>query len=421
MVLQLLALVVASQFSVVSGTEYGVLLDRMETQGNRTAHGDPSKYPSQTSPGQTNTLNKWKTSQASGWTSGFFPGFLWQLYNITGKAEWATLALKWTEGLRAQQTNNRSHDIGFKVFNSFGQGLQLAAKEGSFAAKEVARLGYKEVVLTAANTLATRFSEVVGCTMSWNPHAGVCSKEPSYAATFPVIIDNMMNLEMLFWAAKNGGNTSLHRLAESHANKTAANHVRADGSTFHVVDYNPNTGAVSRRCTHQGLNDSSTWSRGQAWCVYGFTAAYRFTRQPLHLQTAQRCADYFLSKVEEQVKDSVALWDFDWGGSRGSDRRDVSASSVVASGLLELAGYAKDGGERYQAAAAQILKSLSVPATSEVGYLGDFDRTQGVLVHAMVENPEFSARGQDVSLVYSSYYALEALRRSERAPATVMV
>lgn len=411
MVFRLVALVACTQMSPAVSGDPNLLLTQMKAQAKRTAQQDPSKYPTQTSKGESadGSLNMWETASADNWVSGFFPGILWQLYSFTRDDEWATLALNWTEGMRTQQTNNHSHDIGFKVFNSFGMGLTLSP-EGSFAAQEVERLGYKDVILTAADTLASRFSETIGCTLSWG-FSRVCSTDKSYEAKFPVIIDNMMNLELLFWAAANGGDARLHHMAESHANVTARNHVRADGSTHHVVDYDPGTGDVLRQCTHQGLNDTSTWSRGQGWCVYGFTMSYRYTRLPLHLETAQRCAEFFLTQTERTVDDSVALWDFSWPGDRGMDRRDVSASALVASALLELADFVPADIFRYQDAAKRMIEAISVPATAQGGYLGDMEKTQGVLVHATVMNPEWSATGQDVSLIYGGYYAMEALRR----------
>ena len=361
----------------------------------------------------------WHMTGASSWTSGFFPGLLWQLYDITKAEKWASLALNWTEGIRDEQHDGGSHDIGFKVFGSFGYGLLLAGDESKFPGSEVARLGYKEVVQTAAKTLTTRFDERVGCTKSWNSYKGVCSTDHAYTSKFPVIIDNMMNLELLFWAAANGGDANLYRIAESHANKTAVNHVREDGSTFHVVDYDPETGTVARKCTHQGLNDTSTWSRGQAWCAYGFTMAYRFTQLPLHLQTAERCTRYFLARMAE-TSDEVALWDFDWPGERGLDQRDVSASAIFASSLLELAQYSQDAA-RFNAAAVRIIDAIGVPATGKAGYIGEFSKTQGALVHATVLNPAFRADALNVSLVYSSYYAAEALRRTATVSPVISV
>ena len=378
-------------------------------QARRTAASfDPPAYPSAThNDTPVGKLNSWTTSDAVGWTAGFFPGILWKIAAAEGMAsEWVAQALRWTEGLREQQHDTHHHDVGFKVFGSFGQALELTA--GTAAASELGARNYTSVVITAAHSLSTRFNQVVGCTQSWD--AGHhCRTHPNELTMFPVIIDNMMNLELLFWAARNTSNATLQRMAESHANKTAEHHVRPDGSTFHVVDYNATTGRVIRRCTAQGFSDSSTWSRGQAWCIYGFTIAFRYTRQPLHLQTARRCADFVLAHtaVQGDPPDRVPLWDFDYPGTQGKDYRDASAGVIAASALIELSTFVNEAltAITYRDAAVRILSSL------DAGYVGDFASTQGVLVHSTGANPLWSPKNFDVSLVYAGYYAIEAVAR----------
>lgn len=218
----------------------------------------------------------------------------------------------------------------------------------------------------------------------------------------------MMNLELLFWAAELSGNKTLHHIAVSHANRTAAHHVRADGSTFHVVDYNQSTGAVKYQCTAQGLTDSSTWSRGQSWCIYGFAMAYRYSGLQLHLDTAHRCAAFWLSQTAHQGEpaDKVPLWDFSWPGPQTKHNRDASAAAIAASGLLELAMHSKGAqSDEYRAAGEQLVSSLGA------GYLGDYDQTEGVVVHAAGANPSWSPDNFNVSLVYGGYYAVEAAQR----------
>jgi unsaturated chondroitin disaccharide hydrolase len=199
-----------------------------------------NRYPSTTS-----SSGSWNTTSASGWTSGFFPGALWLMYQRTGDATWRSRAQTWISGLESQKNDTSTHDIGFKIFTSFGNGYRLTGDDA-----------YRQVILTAAGSLATRYDPDVGCIRSWG--------EISDTSNFEVIIDNMMNLELLFWASKHGGQAAWYDMAVSHALKTMTNHVRADGSTYQIVNYNPTTGAVKSKSTNQGYNTESTWSRGQA-------------------------------------------------------------------------------------------------------------------------------------------------------------
>jgi unsaturated chondroitin disaccharide hydrolase len=217
--------------SVPGSPSFARLNAAARAQARRTAESsDATAYPAathnDTPPGN---LNTWKTSNAGGWTSGFFPGILWKLAAADGMSHassaWVTQALRWTEGMRAQQYDTQHHDVGFKVFGSFGQALELAS--GSSVASKLAQLKYADVVNTAARSLSTRFDPAVGCTQSWNA-GNHCKAHPNVVTDFPVIIDNMMNLELLFWAARNSSNDTLHQMAESHANKTALNHVRPE-------------------------------------------------------------------------------------------------------------------------------------------------------------------------------------------------
>lgn len=364
-------------------------------------------YPSQThvaSAVPQGGVNNWTTTAAGGWVAGFFPGLLWKLYNQTQDQMWMDQALEWTEGMRSQQYDTQHHDVGFKVFDSFGQGLRNT--EGNTKAQsELHSRGYSDVIVTAAHSLATRFNPHVGCTQSWA--AGHhCRADPDYYTAFPVIIDNMMNLELLFWAAKHSDNQTLHQMAESHANMTALNHVRADGSTFHVVDYNSSTGHVNKRCTSQGLNDMSTWARGQAWCIYGFTMSYRYTKLEHHLDTAIRCAQFWLAhtSVQGAPADGIPLWDFSWKTPQSAGFRDSSAAAIAASAFLELSTVASSG-TKYKSAAQQLISALAA------GYLGDYEQTEGILVHAAGANPAWSPDNFDVSLVYGGYFVLEAVQR----------
>jgi hypothetical protein len=216
--------------------------------------GTPGKYPSATNMAvPAGEMNKWGTSSLTGWTSGFFAGALWELYNKTSNNTVKELAMNWTAGLRKDQDDTHTHDVGFMVFDSFGKGIELGLVDE-----------YTPVVLKTAASLATRFNPNVGCTQSWG--AGHhCSCEKDVMTYFPVIIDNMMNLELLLWASEHEPDSTkaahYKNIALSHARTTSEHHVRPDGSTFHVVDYDNKTGAVLHRCTAQGYRDNSTWSR----------------------------------------------------------------------------------------------------------------------------------------------------------------
>ena len=296
---------------------------------------------------------------------------------------------------------------GFKVFNSFGQALEQTASD-PVAHQSLLDRGYVGVLLTAADSLAKLYSPIVGLTRSWRPASWKqCRTDRTYKTRYPVIIDNVMNIELLFWAAARSGNLTLQNIAVSHMDTTADHFIRPDGSTFHVLDFDPDTGNVIRRCTAQGLADHSTWARGQAWALYGFTMAYRYSGLNRHLRTARTAANLMLDQTElrGEPADGIPLWDFNWEGPQTLSFRDSSAAAVAASGLLELATYGGRYSARYLQAADTMLISLAAT------YLGDYERTQGVLLHAAEANPAWRPEGFDVSLVYGDYYALEAVLR----------
>jgi unsaturated chondroitin disaccharide hydrolase len=329
----------------------------------------------------------WSTGGPGDWTSGFYPGMLWQMYEATGDPVWLARAQSWTAGIESQKNNTRTHDVGFMIYNSFGQGVRLTGD---------AR--YQSVVLQAARSLSSRYNPKVGAIRSWN------------SGSYKVIIDNMMNLELLFYAAKNGGTTSkggssqaLYDMAVSHATKTLQNHVRPDGSTYHVVNYNPSTGRVSSKTTAQGLSASSTWSRGQAWATYGFTMTFRETGDPMFLDAARRTADYF---IDHLPADKVPAADFK---SKFTDlaHKDSSAAAIAASALIELSTLDPDPAhsERYWTSAVEILSSLTSPT-----YFSSGPDHPGLLLHGARKYP-----GDNVSLIFGDYYLLEATLRYSRA------
>ncbi|MBI5474881.1 MAG: glycoside hydrolase family 88 protein [Ignavibacteriae bacterium] len=309
------------------------------------------------------------------------------MYEFTGDESFHAHARKWTGELKDQQLNTKTHDVGFIMFCSFGNEYRLHPNEET-----------KNILLQSACSLASRFNARTGCIRSWD--------NPKWQ--FPVIIDNMMNLELLFWAAKNGGGKELYDIAVSHAEKTSQNHFRPDGSTYHVVSYDTTTGAVLAKETHQGFAHESVWSRGQAWAIYGYTMAYRETREKRFLQTAERAANWFLDHLPD---DAVPFWDFQ-APEIPREPRDASAAAIAASALFELCTLTEDARlqARYATEARRILTSLC-----KAPYLAANSASSGILNHTTGNWPAKSEI--DVSLIYGDYYFLEAMmryRQSER-------
>jgi hypothetical protein len=341
---------------------------------------------STTLPRSSTRTGRWLTVPADDWTSGFFPGLLWNLHSWFKTPALRHDAERFTALLSSQQNNSSTHDVGFMMFCSYGNGNRLYPSEA-----------YRKILLQSARSLASRFDPRVGSIKSWD---GITRW------AYPVIIDNLVNLELLFWAAGNGGPAAYRDVATRHALATLANHVRPDGSTFHVVDYDTVTGDVVARQTAQGFSDGSVWARGQAWAVYGFTMVYRETRDERFLKTAQHTADYFVNHLPA---DGVPYWDFEAPDIPDASR-DASAGAIAASALLELCTMGTDTvrQHRYRTAAELILGSLTSPAYLAQGP----PAARGILNHATGNHP----RGLeiDVSLIYGDYYFVEALLRYNR-------
>jgi len=343
---------------------------------------DVTKYPRSTK--KDGTL---ATTSSRDWTSGFYPGSLWYLYDYTKDKKWETLARQWTAGLEKEQFNRGTHDLGFMLFCSFGNGYRLTKDPK-----------YKDIIIQGSKSLISRFNKKTGTIRSWDHHNDVWQ--------FPVIIDNMMNLEMLYWASKQTGDPVYAQVATTHALTTLKNHFRPDNSSFHVVDYDTITGQVRKRQTHQGYADASAWARGQAWGLYGYTVAYRETKDPRFLKQAQSIADFFFNH-KNLPSDKIPYWDFD-APSRADLPRDASAAAIAASGLLELSQYSGQKGEAYKKAASQMLASLASPA-----YLAKANTNNNfVLMHATGHLPGNSEI--DVPLNYADYYFIEGLMRWEQ-------
>lgn len=341
------------------------------------------------------------TTPLNTWTEGFFPGSLWYLYEHTKADLWKENAIKWTEALEPNKTFTEHHDIGFLMYCSFGNGYRLTGNER-----------YKEILIESANSLCSRYSDAVGSIQSWDERYAWNKKD---FWQYPVIIDNMMNLELLYFASKVTGNPRYAEIATKHAEKTAAYQIRDDYSHYHVVSYNPETGEPMFRATAQGFADNSTWARGQAWAIYGYTVVYRETKDPKFLAIAKSCADFWLNHPN-LPEDMVPYWDFNAGEEEYVPEwkydplqftqipRDASAAAITTSALFELAGYAEDG-DKYYNAAVKTLHSLASPFyMAAEGTNGNF-----ILQHCVGSIPH--GVEIDVPLVYADYYFLEALTR----------
>lgn len=318
------------------------------------------------------------------WTSGFWPGVLWYDYEHTGDTVVLAAARRYTEALEfLSRTPAYDHDLGFLVFCSYGNAYRITRDDR-----------YREVILRTADTLATLFNPRVGTILSW-------PREVGRFGGHNTIMDNMINLEMLFWAAANGGNPRLADIARSHADKTMQYNFREDGSSYHVAVYDPETGRHLRSCTHQGYSDSSMWARGQAWGIYGFTMCYRYTHDRRYLDFARKITDLYLERLPE---DGIPYWDFD-DPAIPEAPRDASAAAVVASALLELSTCPGDGCADYRAAAERMLREL------DRNYRGG-DRCPALLVHSTGHCPAGSEI--DCAIIYADYYYYEALLRLQR-------
>ncbi|MFT3982105.1 MAG: glycoside hydrolase family 88 protein [Ferruginibacter sp.] len=329
--------------------------------------------------------NELRLVTARDWTSGFFPGELWMLYEATGKAVWKTKAELFTKEIEGQQFDRSTHDLGFKVYCSVGAGYAETGNEH-----------YKAVLVQTARTLSARFNANTGTIKSWDH-----MKQWDY----PVIIDNMMNLELLFAATRLTGDSSFYKIAVSHANATIKNHFREDNSSFHVVDYDSlQPGKIRSKNTHQGYADESAWARGQAWGLYGFTMCYRETGDKIYLQQAEKIAA-FIFQHKNLPKDLIPYWDYNAPGIPGAPR-DASAAAITASALYELSQYSQQK-KNYLKKANAIVKNLTRKYRSALGENEGF-----ILLHSTGHKP--AGTEIDVPIIYADYYYLEALLRGNK-------
>lgn len=356
---------------------------------------EPTVFPRTIKNGQLHTTHM------NDWTEGFYPGCLWYMYENNKTDKWKKAAITWTEALEPLKKLTNHHDIGFLMYCSFGNAYRLIGDER-----------YKQILIESANSLCTRFNEKTGCIESWNYRKAWNGKDEWF---FPVIIDNMMNLELLYFATKVTGDAKYAAIATKHAETTAKNQFREDYSNYHVVNYDEETGKVLHRATCQGFSDNSAWARGQAWAIYGYTMVYRETKDLRFLDMAISTARFWLNHPN-LPEDGIPYWDFnagqdgyvpDWNYDPqqfAEVPRDASAAAIVASAFLELTDYVSDG-EKYFQEAEHILQSLSSPVyLAEPGTNCNF-----LLKHSVGSIPH--GVEIDAPLVYADYYYLEALMR----------
>lgn len=332
-------------------------------------------------PISVNNEGKLVTSSVHDWTAGFYPGTAWHLYSITKNEQVLEIARNWTANLEVHQHTKGTHDIGFIIMNSFGQGHKITGD-----------VRYKDIIIQAARTLSERFNPTLGMIKSW---------DVDYH-DFPVIIDNMMNLELLFYATKISGDSSYYSIAVSHAEKTMNYHIREDNSVYQFVDFNAANGNVKSRGNHQGETHTSTWSRGLAWGIYGFTMCFRETGNLAFLQTAENLAEFYLEHPN-LTNDLVPFWDLNASGIPNTPR-DASAGAIIASALFELSGYMPANPTIRRTAEQMLFQLGHEPYFSKYNTNHNFFLKQGT--------GHYPA-GQYVNapLNYADYYFAESLKR----------
>ena len=328
------------------------------------------------------------TSDSKWWTSGFFPGVLWYLYEATGDTLLKEYACDYTSRVEKEKYNKGNHDVGFMLYCSFGNGYRLTGNEK-----------YKQVLLKGAESLSTRYKDHIGVIRSWDFNRAVWQ--------YPVIIDNMMNLELLEWASKNSDNSRFAAIARSHADVTLKNHFRADYSCWHVVSYDTITGQPEKKHTRQGYSHESSWSRGEAWALYGYVMMYRETQQKHYLVHAKKVANYILTHPR-MPEDGIPYWDYD-APDIPDTYRDASAGAIMASAFIELSTMIQGELSRKCLMMAETqLKTLTSPEyLAEPGTNGNFILKQSV--GSLMEHSEV-----DVPLTYADYYYVEALLRYQK-------
>lgn len=364
-----------------------VLIDRVFSVAEQQYVAMDARLDDKTMPQTITHDSTFKSSTIYWWCSGFYPGSLWYIYEYTQNDTVKLLAEKNTLKLDPIQYVTHDHDVGFQLNCSYGNGLRLIGNKD-----------YEKVLHQGAKSLATRFSPITGVIQSWD----FLRRDWKY----PVIIDNMMNLELLMFASKAFDDDSLAYVARSHADTTLKNHFREDYSSYHLVDYDPKDGHVRSKQTVQGYSDESSWGRGQAWALYGYTMMYRMTEDKRYLSQAECVGNMLLSRLPV---DGIPYWDFD--APNGNEYRDASAGAIMASAFVELSSFTEDAKARqnYLNVAEKQLRTLaSSTYLAEPGTNCNF-----ILKHSVGNFPEKSE--VDVPLSYADYYFLEGLLRYKKA------
>ena len=362
-------------------------LDRAAIQSKKMAEkliNDKDKLPR-----STDEQGNLTTSDSKWWTSGFFPGTLWYLYEATGDNQFKTYAKEYTKRIESEQYTTNNHDVGFMLYCSYGNGFRITKDQS-----------YKSVLLQGAESLSTRLNPKVGAIRSWDDHKDKWD--------YPVIIDNMMNLELLCWASKNSNSTKYLDIAVKHADKTLKNHFRDDYSSYHVVSYDTITGKVAKKNTNQGFADNSSWARGQAWGLYGYTMMFRETEDLKYLLLAENIAKYLINHPN-LPKDKIPYWDYN-APDIPNAKRDASAAAIMASAFIDLSQLTKDKtlSENCLSTSETILRTLtSDEYLAKAGTNGFF-----VLKHSVGNMP--IKREIDAPLSYADYYYVEALLKLKK-------
>jgi unsaturated chondroitin disaccharide hydrolase len=335
------------------------------------------------------STGNWRYVNYKDWTSGFWAGQLWYAYEDTGNEKLKNEAIRFTSDLYNLSVEPAfDHDLGFQVFNSYGHGYRLTGNEE-----------YKQIVLRTADTLATLYNPKVGTILSW-PRSVPNMEWPQHNT----IIDNMINLELLFWASKNGGSQNLYDIAVKHAETTMNNHFREDYTSYHVVVYDKDSGEKIKAVTHQGYADETMWARGQSWAIYGYTMCFRETGKPEFLDFAEKVSDVYIKNLPE---DLIPYWDFNDPAIPNAPK-DASAAAVTASGLLELSTLVKDKAKakHYREIAEKMITALSSDQYQSR------DKNSAFITHVTGHKP--NGTEIDTSINYGDYYYIEALVRLKK-------
>lgn len=337
------------------------------------------------------TNDKYELNPNTDWTDGFWSGMLWLCYEYSGDAAFREAAIRTVDSFRNRMEKKDHldhHDIGFLY--------SLSSKAQWIIEKDEAA---RELTLKAADHLLNRWRPKARLIQAWGPEG-----DPENGGR--IIIDCLMNLPLLYWAYEQTGNTRYRDVAVTHADKSRRFLVRGDDSSYHTFWFDPETGNAIRGGTHQGYEDGSTWTRGQSWGVYGFALSYRYTKNPLYLETAKRMARYFLERLPE---DHVVYWDFDVEITPET-KRDSSASAITACGIMEILEHLPDGDADRAFLEEGLMKTMK-------GLVEHYSTMNKPDAEGLIERGSYAVRlgrNPDDYMIWGDYYYLEALMRLEK-------